>query len=122
MAGAYLLSNGELPNERAGGYYREMKKGSYLYVVLLGLDRFAAAIFFNHPDVTISALCWVVRYAPTDPIALAALAKLKINRFQAGFLLHCAAVLEWIQNGHCAQARQTDIETATNTRDLLDVR
>lgn len=97
-----------------------MKKGSYLYTVLLGLDRFAAAVFFNHPDVTISALCWVVRYAPTDPIALAALVKLRLNRFQAWFLSKCGSMLEAIQQGHCIQARQTDLDTAKATQDFLE--
>ena len=96
-----------------------MKKGSYLYIVLLGLDRFAAAVFFCHSDITISALCWIVRTAPTDPVAARALVELKANRLQRWFLARCAAVLEFIQRGHCAQARQTDLETARAAIELL---
>jgi hypothetical protein len=99
-----------------------VRKNTYIYTILLGLDRFAAAILFNRADITISALCWVVRYAPTDPIAAIAYDKLKFNRWQVWFLIHCAAMLEWMSAGHCARARETDVDTAADTRDLLDVR
>jgi hypothetical protein len=97
-------------------------KGSYVYTLLLALDRFAAAILFNRADITISSLCWVARNmltTPPDPIAAAASAILKFAPWQVWFLTHTATALEFLQAGHCAEARQTDIETADTTEALL---
>jgi len=96
-----------------------MKKGTYLYTVLLALDRFSAAILFNRPDITISSLCWVVLNFIEDDKARAAYAELKLNIVQEFFLYWVGKALEAISKGHCAQARLTDIGTAETTRSLL---
>lgn len=95
-------------------------KYPYWLVLLLGLDRFGAAVFFNRPDITISSLCWIVRYAlQDDVIAIQALSTLKLYKWQHWILLKLSSVLEWIQPGHCFGARATDIETAQSVLNLL---
>ena len=105
-----------------------MKKGTYLYTVLLAFDRLGAALLFNRADITISALAWVVRtYHDVDrsipmgyPIADRAHTLLRLNRFQYALLVLIADGLELLSPGHCAFARVTDIQTAYSTQDLLD--
>lgn len=94
-------------------------KYPYWLVVLIGLDRFGAALFFNRPDITISALCWVVRFAPTDLVAAAALRDLELYRWQAAILSWIGDGLELLQPGHCAYARASDTITAKSTVSLL---
>ena len=96
-----------------------MKRGTYIYVLLLALDRVAAAILLNRPDVCISTLCWAVHFAATDWRATAALEAMNLYGWQRAFLSRIAAALEWIQPGHCVQSRQSDIETARNLLNLV---
>jgi hypothetical protein len=94
-------------------------KYPYWLVFLLAIDRLGAALLFNRPDITISALCWVARYAPDEPIAASALHELKLYQWQFLALLWIGSVLEWIQPGHCIKARTSDILTSQSTTSLL---
>ncbi len=94
-------------------------KYPYWLVVLIGLDRLAAAIFFNRPDITVSALGWVVHFAHSELVAAAALRDLAMYRWQARALLWIGDGLELLQPGHCAYARASDTITAKSTVSLL---
>lgn len=86
---------------------------SYSYTLVIGLDRFGAAVFFNQPDLTISSLCWIVRTnAPTLPL-------LKLSTWQLLTLRWIGSGLEWLQPGHCANARASDMAASQRAADLL---
>jgi hypothetical protein len=90
-----------------------MRAGSYVWTVLVGFDRFCAAVFFNQGDFTVSGLCDIVRLQSPG------LGALRLSPWQHWFLVRCGKGLEWIQPGHCAQARLTDQGSAQRTIDLL---
>lgn len=94
-------------------------KYPYWLVVLLALDRLGAALFFNRPDITISALCWVVRFAPTDRTAAAALTDIHPYPWQILVLRWIGDGLEFVNPGHCVHARASDTITAQSTVSLL---
>lgn len=98
-------------------------KYPYWLVLLLALDRWGAAVIYNRPDITISALCWCVRNSlQGDPTATQAVVTLNLYRWQHWSLKWIAAGLEKIQKGHCVQARATDLETAQSTINLLETK
>lgn len=86
---------------------------TYSHTVALAVDRFAAAIIFNEPDITISSLCWFV-LNPAKPIQ-----KLKLSGWQFRLLNWIGSRLEQLFPGHCAAARQGDLYTSARARDLL---
>jgi len=114
-----------------------MKKGTYLYTVLLALDRFGAALFFNRADLCISTLCWIVATTeaqmaqahyrvpaaivttPLDRVALEAFKALKLSMAQYRVLLWIADALEWLSPGHCVRSRLTDLDVLKSTSSLL---
>lgn len=106
-----------------------MKPGTYVYVLLLALDRFAAAALYNRSDITISSLAWVVLTAAQararpqvqalDMVAFKALEKLRLSKWQMRSLLYVGKALEWLSPGHCAGAREADLNTCAATGDLL---
>lgn len=105
-----------------------MNPGSYVSVLLKALDRFGAAAIYNQPDIYISSLCWVVLTAVNEgakatvadfTIAVAALQKLRLSRWQIRSLLYVGKGLEWLRPGHCADARLGDLATCAATRSLL---
>lgn len=87
---------------------------TYTHTLALALDRAAAAVFFNEPDITISSLCWVVRSG-----SVTANAALKLYGWQAFALRAIGRALEYFWPGHCARARTGDIDTSTRSRALL---
>lgn len=102
---------------------------TYSHTVLLAADRAGAAVIFNEPDITISSLCWIVRQAdearfraqvmPLDKVAFAALAELKLYGWQLTLLRCIDSALEYFWPGHCAAARQGDLDTSARSRRLL---
>lgn len=87
---------------------------TYSHTLALALDRAAAAVIYNEPDITISSLCWVVRSG-----SVTANATLKLYRWQAASLRAIGSALEYFWPGHCARARTGDIATSTRARTLL---
>ena len=87
---------------------------TYSHTVALGIDRLGAALFFNQPDITISSLCWIVRAGASSHRSA-----LKANRVQEKALLWIGDFLEHFWPGHCADARQGDLDTTERTRVLL---
>lgn len=94
-------------------------KTTYIMTLLLALDRFGAAVFFNRQDATISALCWIAISRSKDYRAAAALEQLKPYGWQLWLLRHIGGDLERLWPGHCARARTSDIATANSMRVLL---
>src|SRR5208282_6945428 len=92
---------------------------AYLKNLLLAIDRFLAAVLFNRPDITISALCWVVDYATTDRVAGAAYEALALAKWQVLLLAGIGKVLWLIQPSHMTIARQTELTVAGSTITLL---
>lgn len=80
-------------------------KYPYWLVLLLAIDRAAAAIFFNRADITVSSLCWIVRGGY----------QLDVYFWQRLLLRAIGAGLELVNPGHCANARLSDIKTAQST-------
>jgi hypothetical protein len=98
-------------------------KHTYLMTLLIGLDRFGAALLFNMTDCCISSLCWMmlvsakrITVTPGE-VALAqrTLESLKPYRWQEELLLVIGRGLEWLSPGHCAASATADILTATRT-------
>ena len=76
----------------------------YWLTLLIALDQWCAAVLFNRPDLTISAMCWAVRTGVDGP--------LKLSPFQRAVLMRTGNLLEWVNPGHCESARQADLERA----------
>ena len=87
---------------------------TYTHTVLLGIDRLGAAIIYNEPDITISSLCWIVRFGSD-----AQRNQLKLYGWQSASLRAIGAGLEYFWPGHCARARTGDIQTSARSRSLL---
>ena len=96
--------------------------GSYAHTVALAIDEFAAAVFFNRPDLTISALCRVVQLADAgeegwqwkvDRV-------LKLNRWQVAVLRCIGWALNFTFKNHCEAARLADLTRAAGVIKLLD--
>lgn len=92
---------------------------TYSHTAVLALDRLGAALLFNEPDITISSLCWVVRYATSLRIAEVALPRLKLHPVQHAALRYIGNALEHFWPGHCDAARWGDLQTGQRSRDLL---
>lgn len=86
---------------------------TYTHTILIGLDQFAAGLLFNRNDLTISTMCFLVMHGNDAP--------LKLSERQRAFLAWLGPVLDKIQAGHCAGARQGDIERAKSTLTSLSV-
>ena len=86
---------------------------TYSHTVALAIDRFGAAILFNEPDITISSLCWIAQTKAPG------LEELKLSKWQHELLQDIGAVLEHYWPGHCAAARQGDLDANARTRQLL---
>lgn len=84
---------------------------SYTHTLALAIDSFAASVLFNRPDLTISALCWLVTENLDSP--------LKLWKWQRRLLLWIGPILNKIQAGHMALARAGDIRRAKSTLSLL---
>lgn len=104
---------------------------TYTHTLALGADRFAAAVVFNQPDITVSSLCWIVMTAesplpPNGDIALHqavtdAYLDLKLYIWQLHALRWIGKELERTFPGHCEAARQGDLDTSARARALLGV-
>lgn len=103
---------------------------TYGHTLALGVDRFAAAVVFNEPDITISSLCWIVgvaegsiaaRSSMEKVAAQSALVDLKLYNWQLMALRWIGHELEHTFPGHCAAARQGDIATSARARGLLGI-
>ena len=93
---------------------------TYVHTLLIAIDQFAAAVFFNRADVTISSLCRVVQLADSgDAVWTARLAATKFARWQIAILRVLAAGLEKIQTSHCELARQSDLSRDCTSTTLL---
>lgn len=66
---------------------------TFAYAVARAVDVATASVFTHHTDVTISSLCDVA-----------------LERNGSPFLQRLGRVLNWIQPGHTAAARQSDID------------
>jgi hypothetical protein len=86
-------------------------KKTYLHTLLVALDQFGAAVFFNRADLTVSAMCWLVRKGRTED--------LRPGRWQTWLLVHIGNVLEWVQPGHLEAARVGDLIRANSVRLML---
>lgn len=93
--------------------------GTYSHTLALALDRAAAAVFFNRPDITISSLCWIVRNRVSNPIAGHAYSLCKFSGWQTKLLQWIGAGLEFIAKGHCAAARDSDLAVSNSVLALL---
>lgn len=94
--------------------------GTYSHNVLYALDVWAAMIFFNQSDITISSLCRMVQLADFAPgIAGPRLAALKLYRLQLWLLRRISSMLEWLSPGHCERARVADLARADRRKTLL---
>lgn len=80
---------------------------TYTHTVLIAADQFAAAVFFNRPDLTISTMCWMVMEGKD--------ATLKLSKMQRAFLAWLGPQLNKYWPNHCAEARDGDIKRAKNT-------
>lgn len=89
--------------------------GTYSHTIILGVDRFAAAVFFNRADVTISSLCWLVRAYPAQTVAQRA----ALKPWQQWVLKQIGSGLEAISPGHCAAARASDLAIYASATALL---
>lgn len=87
---------------------------TYSHTVALGFDRLGAALIFNEPDITISSLCWIVRESSPAQVE-----KLKLSEWQLWLLWQIGNGLEHFWPGHCAAARQGDLDTTARSRVLL---
>lgn len=88
---------------------------TYSHTLLIAADQFAAAVFFNEPDLCISTLCWCVR-TPSYPIQ-----QLKLSPWQFRVLMRIGDGLEHFWPGHCVASRQGDIDRAGSTQTRLGV-
>lgn len=84
---------------------------SYSHTVLMALDQFGGAILFNRPDLTISAMCWMVANDKETP--------LKLWGWQRFVLACLGALLNRIQTNHMELAREGDQERARSTLEML---
>lgn len=102
----------------------------YWLTLLLALDRWGAAVFFNRPDLTISTLCWMaltvegiasgaLPTAAEKMIALKMYNDVRPYHWQDWSLLCIGKCLEFIQPGHCSKARLDDLAVLDATRALL---
>jgi hypothetical protein len=80
---------------------------TYAHTVAVAIDQFWAAILFNRPDLTISAMCGLVLAGRG--------AVLKANRVQTFVLRVTGRALNAVFTGHCDQAMAADIERAQAT-------
>lgn len=87
---------------------------TYSHTVLLGVDRLGAALIYNEPDITISSLCWIVRSGSDSQRAA-----LKLYHWQLRSLQLIGDGLEHFWPGHCARARNGDLQTTQRSRQLL---
>lgn len=86
---------------------------TYTHTLALALDRAAAAVIFNEPDITISSLCWIaLNKAP-------GLDDLKLYQWQYEALVRIGGGLEYFWPGHCAEAVQGDLGTSVRSQLLL---
>lgn len=92
---------------------------TYSHTVALAVDRFAAALVYNQPDITISSLCWIVRNGEKLKIAEDALLVLKLSKWQHRSLVLIGNGLERFFPGHCEAARRGDLLTGQRARSLL---
>lgn len=84
---------------------------TYTHTLLIGLDQFAAAVIFNRPDLTISTLCYLVMAGQAWDV--------KLSRWQIWLLSRLGPALDWIQAGHCKQAKAGDVARAQSTLQAL---
>jgi hypothetical protein len=100
----------------------------YWLALLIALDRFAAVLFFNCPDMCVSSLCWAalvyIRWPPycangADVLtATQAMAALKLSAWQLRVLVRLGRWLEGINPGHCRKSAQDDGVQAERTYKL----
>ena len=80
----------------------------YSFDLLYGLDRFAAAVFFQETRMSISAMYWLVKEGKAD--------KLKLRAWQTRFL-------RWLEpklsEAHCKWAAENDRTRCQTGVDLL---
>jgi hypothetical protein len=103
-------------------------KYPYWLALLLALNRFAAVLFFNCPDMCVSSLCWVALVQIRWPsycidsadvlIATDALAVLKLSTWQLRVLAQLGRWLEHARPGHCRQSARDDGVQAARTYTL----
>lgn len=84
---------------------------TYSHTLLIALDQFAAAVIFNRPDLTISAMCWMVSSGHAE--------SLKLYGWQRAFLAGLAPVLDRIQAQHCLKAAFGDWDRSISTLSSL---
>lgn len=95
---------------------------TYAHNVLVAVDSFLAALFFNRPDLTISALCGIVLRAKVDGGEWQWRVErvLKFNRWQIWILRGIGYALNLTFRNHCEAARVSDLTRAASTLKLLD--
>ena len=95
---------------------------TYLHNILVALDSFCAAIFFNRPDLTISSLCRVVQLSDAQEEGWQWKVErvLKLARWQVWVLRVIGKALNLTFKNHCEAARISDLMRAGSTIQLLD--
>lgn len=83
----------------------------YIHTVLVGLDSFAAVVFFCRADLTVSTMCWMVANGKAE--------YLKLNWVQHAFLAWLGPLLNKIQADHMAIAMASDTARARSTLTAL---
>lgn len=107
-----------------------IRRPPYWLTLLLALDRWGAAVFFNRADLTISTLCWMALnvqvwmeraqvWTEATGIALGMLRDVHPYRWQYWLLVGIGHCLEFIKPGHCAKARLDELDVLDATRALL---
>jgi hypothetical protein len=85
---------------------------TYLHSVLIGLDQFGAALFFNRNDITISSICGLVLNNDYD--------SLKLHRWQVVGCRYLGKLLNLISTNHCNEAILGDFDRAFDTIKLTE--
>ena len=95
---------------------------NYIHTLAIALDQLAAAVFFNRPDLTISALCRVVQLADSGEHGWAWKVDryLKLNLWQVVALRSIGWALNSTFRNHCEAARLSDLARANGVARLLD--
>ena len=94
---------------------------SYVHTLAVALDQLAAAVFFNRPDLTISALARVVQLSDSEGAEWGWKVSrlLKLNRWQIAALRCIGRALNFTFANHCEAARLSDLTRAGGVIKLL---
>lgn len=92
---------------------------TYSHNMLLALDMWGAAVFWNRPDITISSMCGLVMLADQHAEWRPNVEGLKLYRWQIAVLRFLGPILNRIQANHCQLAIYADIQRAQQLMSTL---